>query len=56
MGMIFGGNGHDEWNGRPAAGTVCMKEGKMGMEVGNGTGWRWLCVWGFMHAGMEWMW
>ena len=54
--MIIEGNGHDEWNGQPAMGTVGMKEGKMGMEVGNGTGWRWLCVWGFMHAGMEWMW
>ncbi|WKA01429.1 hypothetical protein VitviT2T_019711 [Vitis vinifera] len=54
--MIIEGNGHDEWNGQPAMGTVGMKEGKMGMEVENGVGWRWPCAWGFMHASMKWMW
>ena len=54
--MIIEGNGHDEWNGQPTMGTVGMKEGKMGMEVENGAGWRWPCAWGFMHGSMKWMW
>ena len=54
--MIIEGNGHDEWNGQPEMGTVSMKEGKMGMEVENGAGWRWPCAWGFMHASIKWMW
>lgn len=36
MGMIIGGNGHNEWIGQPTVSTVGIKEGKMGMKVENG--------------------
>lgn len=31
-------------SGQPAVGTMSMKDDKVGMEVGNGTGWGWLCA------------
>lgn len=36
MGMIIGGNRHDEWIGQPIVSIVGIKEGKVGMKVENG--------------------